>query len=144
MKAANPTAITERDWPLGAHLVSPRRGYSHHGIYVGQGRVIHYSGFSRNWRRGPVEEVTLDSFAHGRPVLARDSAGARHTGLACVDRARQRIGEDRFSLWSNNCEHFCNWCVHGTGRSAQIESVRARLHSILSALGRISVGVPIR
>ena len=28
---------------LGAHLISPRNGYSHHGIYVGSGRVIHYA-----------------------------------------------------------------------------------------------------
>lgn len=29
--------------PLGAHLVSPRKRYRHHGIYVGNGRVIHYA-----------------------------------------------------------------------------------------------------
>ena len=33
--------------PPGAHLVSSsRRLYRHHGIYVGRGRVIHYSGFA--------------------------------------------------------------------------------------------------
>ncbi|EFL5564207.1 hydrolase, partial [Escherichia coli] len=29
---------------LGAHLSSDRPGYTHHGIYVGNGKVIHYSG----------------------------------------------------------------------------------------------------
>lgn len=29
------------DLPLGAHLTTPRRGYVHHGIYAGSGRVIH-------------------------------------------------------------------------------------------------------
>jgi Lecithin retinol acyltransferase len=38
----------------GAHLTSPRRGYLHHGIYVGAGRVIHYGGFNRPFRRGPI------------------------------------------------------------------------------------------
>ena len=36
--------------PLGAHLVSPRWGYTHHGIYTGGGRVIHYAGLSEGWR----------------------------------------------------------------------------------------------
>jgi len=29
--------------PLGAHLTTSRRGYNHHGVYVGRGRVVHYS-----------------------------------------------------------------------------------------------------
>ena len=27
--------------PIGAHLVTPRRRYCHHGIYVGDGMVVH-------------------------------------------------------------------------------------------------------
>ena len=41
--------------PMGAHLVTPRRRYCHHGIYVGDGKVVHYAGLSRSLRRGPVE-----------------------------------------------------------------------------------------
>ena len=37
--------------PLAAHLVTPRTLYSHHGIYVGGGRVIHYSGITYGLRR---------------------------------------------------------------------------------------------
>ncbi|WP_316867889.1 styrene monooxygenase/indole monooxygenase family protein [Ralstonia mannitolilytica] len=29
---------------LGAHLITPRLGYWHHGIYVGNGKVVHYAG----------------------------------------------------------------------------------------------------
>lgn len=130
------TPTAPEEWPLGAHLVSPRRGYAHHGIYAGHGLVIHYAGFSRGWQPGPVEEVALDRFRMGRPIAVRDNAGARHVGAACVERARQRIGENRFSLWNNNCEHFCNWCVHGNSRSAQIDALRARLHVVLSAVWR--------
>ena len=42
----------------------------HHGIYAGEGRVIHYSGFHRAFRRGPVEETTLSEFGRGRGVQA--------------------------------------------------------------------------
>ena len=121
---------------IGAHLVSPRRGYSHHGIYAGGGRVIHYAGLSRSWRRGPVEEVTLAQFCLGHPLTVRDSSGAPYEGAACVERARRRLGEDCFSVWSNNCEHFCHWCTHGFSRSAQIDALRAPLRTILSAFLR--------
>ncbi|MGS5788862.1 lecithin retinol acyltransferase family protein, partial [Acinetobacter baumannii] len=35
---------TNKRYPLGAHLIVKHLGYSHHGIYAGRGRVIHYSG----------------------------------------------------------------------------------------------------
>ena len=40
---------------LGAHLATSRLWYTHHGIYIGSGKVVHYSGLSRYWRSGPVE-----------------------------------------------------------------------------------------
>jgi hypothetical protein len=49
-----------------------------------------------------------------------------------VLRARSRLGERRYDLLNNNCEHFCNWCLLGESRSQQIESltrpVRALMH----------------
>ena len=53
----------EREPPLGAHLTTSRRGYSHHGVYVGRGRVVHDSGLSGFWQCGPVEEASLPRFA---------------------------------------------------------------------------------
>ena len=144
MNAETHSIVAPDDWPIGAHLVSPRRGYTHHGIYAGGGRVIHYAGFSRNWRRGPVEVVSLEMFSLGRSVAMRDSANARHWGPACVERALQRLGEDRFSLWTNNCEHFCSWCMPGASHSAQIEALRERLLAIVPMLGRLVLARHLR
>jgi lecithin:retinol acyltransferase len=105
------------DLPLGTHLVTPRWGYSHHGIYAGNGRVIHYPGFKTPLRRGPVEEITLERFAKGREVRVKGWAAPRFTGAVRVERARSRLGEDRYRVFSNNCRHFAEWCVLGT-RSA--------------------------
>src|SRR6202034_3537152 len=58
----------EQEPPLGAHLATLRRGYQHHGVYVGRGQVVHYSGLSGFWQCGPVEEVPLSRFANARPV----------------------------------------------------------------------------
>jgi hypothetical protein len=40
--------------PLGAHLISPRNVYFHHGIYAGEGRVIHYAGWATDRQTGPI------------------------------------------------------------------------------------------
>jgi len=120
------------DWPLGTHLTTPRRGYVHHGIYTGDGRVIHYSGFSRAFRRGPVQEVPLEQFARGRGVQAHAGVSALFAGGEAVARARSRLGEDRYRVWSNNCEHFVHWCLSGSSRSAQVERWGRTIRSALA------------
>ena len=115
-----------REPPLGAHMVTPRRGYTHHGIYVGRGRVVQYGGLSHGLRRGPVEEVALLQFARGRPIWLRLEGPHRFDRDEVVHRARARLGEDRYNLLTNNCEHFCEWCVRGEPRSLQVDGLFAR------------------
>ena len=100
--------------PLGAHLVTPRRFYRHHGIYAGNGRVIHYRGFKALLERGPVEEITLEAFARGGQVLVKNFPADPFAGAARVERARTRLGEDRYGLFTNNCWHFAKWCLSAT------------------------------
>ena len=108
--------------PLGAHLTSPRRGYLHHGVYAGNGRVIHYGGFSRFLVSRPVEEVTLETFTLGRGLAVKPWVAPRFDGVQAVERARSRIGENRYRLLSNNCEHFAEWCIGGQSRSSQVDA----------------------
>ena len=117
--------------PVGAHLVTPREGYDHHGIYVGDAKVVHYAGLSRALGRGPVEEIHLNRFADGGAVWIVPEPDAIYATENAVRRARSRLGEDRYRLLSNNCEHFCTWCLYGESRSAQ---VRACLRNPLAAL----------
>src|SRR5688572_3798471 len=59
------------DLPTGAHLVTPRGWYEHHGIYVGEGRVVHYAGYCQGLHTGPMEEVSLEAFRAGRALAVR-------------------------------------------------------------------------
>jgi hypothetical protein len=120
--------------PLGAHIVTPRRGYTHHGIYVGGGLVIQYGGLSRGLRRGPVEEVTLSQFYQAGRVWLREVGSHWFDQNEVVRRARLRLGEDRYSLLTNNCEHFCEWCVRGQHRSYQIDDRIAGYGGVLLRL----------
>ena len=112
--------------PIGAHLVTRRWGYSHHGIYVGRGRVVQYGGLSFGLRRGPVEEVALSEFALGRAIRIRSSESTSISRDEVVRRARSRLGENRYHVLTNNCEHFCEWCVSGEHRSYQVDRLIAR------------------
>ncbi|MDN0083169.1 lecithin retinol acyltransferase family protein [Crenobacter sp. SG2305] len=123
---------------LGAHLITPRCGYCHHGIYVGEGRVVHYAGFGDGHRCGPVEEIPLARFAAGHEVWVKVEAWPKYNGTDAVRRARSRLGENCYRLWSNNCEHFCTWCLHDENRSEQVETwltePLAALHTALRLL----------
>jgi hypothetical protein len=135
--------------PLGSHLVTPRRGYLHHGIYVGDGKVVHYAGLASGLQRGPVEEVPLARFTRGRPVWVKSHAPSNFECAEVIQRARSRVGEDCYRLLTNNCEHFCEWCLRGEHRSYQVEALLARLRVLhatarfvaqpLSAFGRIGL-----
>ena len=134
----------EREPPLGSHIVTPRRGYLHHGIYVGGGTVVHYAGLAYGVRRGPVEEIPLARFACGRPIRVSSDASPKFDCREVICRARSRIGEDRYCLLSNNCEHFCEWCLRGDPRSYQVEAwlahrgraLRAMIHFVALWLSR--------
>jgi hypothetical protein len=111
-------------------------GYTHHGIHVGGGRVVHYAGLARGWRRGPVEEHSLADFAHGAPVRVRPCINPKFDLNGVVARARSRLGENRYHVLSNNCEHFCEWCLRGEARSRQVDAWREMFRTVLLKLGR--------
>ncbi|MFK2911574.1 lecithin retinol acyltransferase family protein [Pseudomonas sp. 3HC3] len=114
--------ITGAEVAVGSHLITARNGYYHHGIYLGAYQVVHYSGLCSGLHPGPVEIIELKRFSLGSPVWI-------HTGLRfsfqqeeVVRRALSRVGENQYRLLTNNCEHFCNWCLHGESRSDQVRN----------------------
>ena len=129
---------------LGAHVISPRRGFLHHGIYVGDGRVVHYAGLARGLVRGPVEEVSLTRFASGRSLWVRFHPKTTFDPTEVVRRARSRVGEDRYRVLRNNCEHFCEWCLHGEPRSYQVERLLLSPRVLLMTFGLSYRILPVR
>jgi hypothetical protein len=123
---------------LGAHVISLRRRYSHHGIYVGGGRVLHYAGFAYGFHSGPIEEVSLGEFARGRPIWLRRPSRPAFSPEEVVRRARMRVGEDRYQVLRNNCEHFCEWCLHGEPRSFQVECLSVFGRALVMAIAAVA------
>jgi len=51
-----------------------------------------------------------------------------------VTRARSRLGERRYRILTNNCEHFCAWVLREDLRSAQVEQLRSVPRNLCRAL----------
>lgn len=121
-------------YPLGAHLIVKNLGYSHHGIYAGQSRVIHYSGLAHFFKKKPIEMTTLEQFSHGRKVIIRHYDQSLYSGAQVVKRMKSRMHENNYHLIMNNCEHLCTWAITGVESSPQVLQMMNRL----TAIGYIS------
>lgn len=145
--------------PVGSHLVSPRMGFNHHGLYIGNGRVIHYSGMARTLscrdilklpgliRYGAVVKTSLKRFCDGHGFRVLEHPNAKFTGVSAVERAKKRLYERSYYLYGNNCEHFVNWCIDDTFKSPAVTRLLlafATVGFLLHALGfsRISKRMP--
>jgi len=114
----------------GAHLVTPRLGYTHHGLYIGDGQVIHYSGLADGLSSGPVQQVGLEEFCSGKKFWTKEHPNATFDGESAVNRARSRLSESRYNLILNNCEHFVYWCLYDRNKSEQVDGAfRALAHA---------------
>lgn len=136
---------------LGSHIASHRRGYWHHGIYCGDGIVVHFSGLSHwpNWRKwrylprilalSSVEEISLRRFCAGHGYKEIAHPAARYGSREVVERARKRLGERGYSALSNNCEHFVNWCIEGQPRSWVIWRMLMLVGTVAGALAMLAL-----
>ena len=106
---------------IGDHLVTPRTGYTHHGLYLGNQQVIHYSGKSAH-DQGSIQQVSLEEFCDGKACRVRDYSFRVYGRKESVERAHQRLGEANYSILFNNCEQFVAWCIMGFGYSEQLLS----------------------
>lgn len=115
---------------LGSHLVSSRNYgvYTHHGIYIGNNQVIHYSGFAKDWKAGKIEQATLDYFSQDAGYSIKTHKNPKFPGEQAIGRAKARLEnqdkiKETYNLASNNCEHFCHWCINGNHSSQQVNKL---------------------
>lgn len=107
----------------GDHIKVARLGYSHHGIDVGGGEVIHISGEKKNKGNVSYRRVSKEEFAKGGEIKIVD-----YTGCDClppeevVKRAESLLGQDnQYDFFGDNCEHIARWCKTGKKESKQVQ-----------------------
>jgi hypothetical protein len=120
----------------GDHLkVNRLKGaYTHHGIYIGKDRVIHYSGDLTHKRGASIRATTLKDFAAGNDIRVV-KYGKAYTPRAVVNRAKRRLGENGYGLFGNNCEHFARWCKTGHHRSEQVRKKKVQTAGAVATQG---------
>jgi hypothetical protein len=87
--------------------------YRHFGVEMQGG------GICENSPPG-IRIVSLPEFARGGGTWVQNPDATAEQRARAVDRAASRIGERRYSLSANNCEHFANWCATGAAISHQL------------------------
>lgn len=117
----------------GDHVCVRRGLYDHHGIDVGEGWIAHYSGGPKTKAGAGVVLSSREEFLEGGTLRVVPHARALPPSQV-VDRALSRVGERRYSLIFNNCEHFARWCKTGRSSSRQVRDALATAAVLLLAL----------
>ena len=117
----------------GDHIRVKRCGglYAHHGIYVSDEEVIHFTGIGDDsvldWSQCRVIKTSLAQFLAGGTLEVKDYTDDEFSDLYSVEQivryARFCLGDSGYHLIFNNCEHFANACTFGSYRSPQVERV---------------------
>jgi hypothetical protein len=109
---------------LGDHIYVDRGVYTHHGVDMGEGWVIHFASADGTKTGALIRWATIDDFA-GRAEVRVQVYGVRFDAEQTTERARSMLGQSGYDLFANNCEHFATWCATGEHSSAQVERAAA-------------------
>lgn len=106
----------------GAQIRVSRPSYYHHGIYIGNDKVIHFGeGNSDTDTQNPeVNTVHLSSlaeflkggFLEVRSYSFKEKLILRKSSEIIAE-AEKMLGSGGYNLITNNCEHFSNLCAFG-------------------------------
>lgn len=128
--------FTEEIWVqknpvMGDHIRVKRMGgiYKHHGIYVSDNEVIHFTGTDddsiMDSSKNRVISSDLNFFLKGGELEVKEYTDEEFQDLYAPDQivayARSCIGDGDYNVIFNNCEHFANVCTLGRFRSHQVE-----------------------
>src|SRR5579884_1018532 len=108
----------------GDHLRVWCGTFWHHGIYFGDGWVIHMSGLAQGKSAATVRWGRIESFAGKRGI---DAIEVVEYGLCdpvptVLARARQLLERGNYHLIRNNCQQCARWCKTGHFVSGQVEA----------------------
>ena len=128
--------FTEEIWVqknpvMGDHIrVKRMHGiYTHHGIYVSDNEVIHFTGTDddsiMDSSKNRVISSDLNFFLKGGELEVKEYTDEEFQDLYAPDQivtyARSCLGDGDYNVIFNNCEHFANVCTLGRFRSHQVE-----------------------
>jgi len=113
-----------KNWKRGDHLRVNRIFYWHHGIYAGEGRVIHFSGEPAEKAHAQIRYDSYEKFAQRGKVEPVEYSRCNSPDET-IRIAEGFLHKKDYGLFSNNCEHFCSYCKTRKKRSPQVENTKS-------------------
>jgi len=121
---------------IWANRIAHGLPYNHCGIYIGDGRVIHFAapeGSEISPWNAIIHETSFEHFQDGCEVRVIEFPNCRYTPEETIVRARSRLGEHGYDFTTNNCDHFATWCKTGKHQSLQVDIVKDTVRAISRA-----------
>ena len=109
---------------VGDILYVNRGYYKHYGVYIGEGKIIHFAplnGAEINSKNAVIHETNLDDFLKGGEPEIDKKSKSKYNRLEIVKRACSQVGSNGYNLVFSNCEHFARWCKTGIHESNQVD-----------------------
>lgn len=152
--------FTEEIWEqkppvMGDHIrVKRMHGlYTHHGIYVSDNEVIHFTGTDddniMDSSKNMVISSDLNFFLKDGELEVKEYMDEEFQDLYAPEQivayARSCLGDGGYNLIFNNCEHFANVCTLGRFRSHQVERLLQNMGvdymGLLDTIGGLIKGI---
>lgn len=121
--------IISENYKEGDILRVKRVLYSHFGVYVGNGQVVHFSAGNNgelNPRKAKIILTSLQYFENGgQSKCCNRNTCERDTRKNIAQRALKLVGTKfgGYNIVTNNCEHFARFCENGIRFSDQVHTV---------------------
>ena len=118
----------------GCHIRCQVNNFYHHGIYIGDGKVIQFGlpfdvyKSDINPEEISVVESSLSEFSPKSKFIevysySKAEARKKFSDTEIIERAKSLLGTKGYDVLNNNCEHFANFCIFGEKKSYQIDKI---------------------
>ena len=115
--------------------------YNHCGVYIGDGKVIHFAalvGSEISMKNAVIHETSIEQFLDNCPLRIIDIPEKYcFSDEETVKRAKSHIGENGYNFLTNNCDHFAMECKTGKHFSLQAEAVKDAIRATGNETGEI-------
>lgn len=122
----------------GDHIKILRYGFFyHHAIDLGNGKVVQYRGEIIKGKDPKTSIVGINSISDFIRFSGSEIEVVEYINDKIFEpdevirRAKSRLGENKYNILFNNCEHFCYWCKTGKSKCMQIKTILNDLDSVL-------------
>lgn len=124
----------------GDHIKVKRSLYFHHGIYIGDNTVVHFTGEPFYKLEAKIRRSTIFVFLEGGEAELVQYGKCQPIDYT-IKIAESHIGKSGYNLVFNNCEHFATFCKTGKAKSEQVNDAVTSTSTTLGVTTTASLGI---